>query len=652
MNDTRKFAPPKIIVYWVSFLGLGLIFLELFRLAFLLRYWHLTSGIPVGDIISSFVIGAKFDISILSYAILPFFLISFIPGLEGYRVIRRVIQGALYTIFSIVFLLSLIDIEYYSEYGERLGVWFYAYIDHIKMVWYSVSSSFPVGLYAILWLIVVIVFLFSAGLVGRIKKSQRESRWPVKLGYFLVSLALLVIGMRGGVSLAALDWGSAYHCNYGFANDLALNGIFTLSHSLYEDYSDKKRPTQFQFMSSDEALKTVQESVVSPIDSLLEPDKSLKRLSAYGGSDSANYNVVIIIMESWSAKFVGTLGGSPDATPFFDSLSEKSLLFNNFYASGLRTNRGLLSTLCSFPSLPGRTVMKRYGAPHPFRSIADILDERGYDSYFIYGGDLGFENMEGFFRNQGVKNFIGIDDFPVGSALNRWGVPDHKVFERANRTFTGLQTPFLGVVVTLSNHEPFKLPGKEFEVFPKGIEYRDYLNTFYYSDWAIGQFFHQAEKEEYFKHTIFVLVGDHGRVLYRPDDMRHNFRIACLIYCPGRDDIKPQRIETVCGQVDLVPTILALLGKPAMHESWGRNILEIPSAYNGYAFLNKNEGYGWVEDSLMVREEPGAPARLCRFPSDSLGINDISPLYPEIFKRMRRQGEAMLQLEVDMVHRK
>ena len=294
--------------------------------------------------------------------------------------------------------------------------------------------------------------------------------------------------------------------------------------------------------------------------------------------------------------------------------------------------------------------MKRYGAPHPFRSIADILGERGYDSYFIYGGDLGFENMEGFFRNQGVKNFIDIDDFPIGSALNRWGVPDHKVFERANRTFAGVKTPFLGVVVTLSNHEPFILPGKEFEIFPKGIDYRDYLNTFYYSDWSIGQFFHQAEKEEYFKHTIFVLVGDHGRVLYRPDDMRHNFRIACLIYCPGREDIKPQRIETVCGQVDLVPTILGLLDKPAIQESWGRNILAIPSAHEGYAFLNKNEGYGWVEDSLMVREEPGAPARLCRFPSDSLGITDISQLYPEIFKRMRRQGEAMLQLEVDMVH--
>jgi phosphoglycerol transferase MdoB-like AlkP superfamily enzyme len=404
-------------------------------------------------------------------------------------------------------------------------------------------------------------------------------------------------------------------------------------------------------LSSKEALKVVQESVISPIDSLTEPDKSLRRLSAYSNNEGKDYNVVIIIMESWSAKFVGALGGKPDATPFFDSLSEKSLLFDNFYASGLRTNRGLLSTLCSFPSLPGRTVMKRYGAPHPFRSIAEILGERGYDSYFIYGGDLGFENMEGFFREQGIKNFIGIEDFPSSEALNKWGVPDHLVLERANETFTKLQTPFLGVVVTLSNHEPFKLPGKEFEIFPKEIDFSAYLNAFHYSDWAIGQFFHQAEKEDYFKNTIFVLVADHGRVLYRPDDMRHNFRIACLIYCPGREDLKPQRIETVCGQVDLVPTILGLLGKPAIHESWGKDILGV-SANKSFAFLNKNDGYGWVEDSLMVREDPGVPAHLFRFPSDSLGLNDISTLYPEIINRMRRQGEAMLQLEVELVHEK
>ena len=624
----------------------------LFRLAFLLRHWHLAPGIPITDIAFSFLLGAKFDMAIISYAIIPFFIISFLPyvGYEYSKLARRISQGILYFLFSLIFLLGIIDIEYYTEYGERLGVWFYSYLDHVKLVWYGVSSSFPVWFYILLWILITFVFIFLAARVGRIIRKPEKPNWLSKGIYLGVSLILLGIAMRGGVSLAPLDWGSAYHSNFSFANDLSLNGVFTLGHSLYEDYADKQSPTRYQFLTAEEALKTVQQSVVAPFDSLLEPGQSLKRLSRYNGSDSASYNVVIIIMESWSAKFVGALGGNPDATPFFDSLSQKSLLFDNFYASGLRTNRGLLSILCSFPSLPGRTVMKRYGAPHPFTCIADILGQRGYASYFIYGGDLGFENMEGFFREQGFKNFTGIEDFPLNAVLNKWGVPDHLVLERANQIFAKSSKPFLGVVVTLTNHEPFKLPGPEFEVFPKSVENSDYLNTFYYSDWSLGQFFHQAEKENYFKNTIFVLVGDHGKVLSRPDDMLHNFRIACLIYAPGMENIKPQKIETVCGQADLVPTILGLLGKPAVHESWGKDILAVPSGNCGYAFLNKNDGYAWVEDSLMVREDPGAPAILCRFPSDSLGITNVSSLYPERFERMRRSGEAMLELEVEMVH--
>ncbi len=624
--------------------------MALFRFAFLLRHSHLAPGIPLMDIIISFALGLKFDMVILAYAIIPFFVISLMPmiGFRDSRVMRGILQWLLFAVFGLVFLLSLIDIEYYRQYGEHLGVWFYSYFDHFKLVWFNVVNNSPVAIFAIIWILIMAAFVFFARLIGRILEKTDRANWFSKGFFGLLFLLFLALSMRGSLSVSPLDWGSAYHSNYGFANDLALNGVFTLSHSLYEDYAEKNSPSEYQFMPGDQALKTVQASVVSDMDSLLEPDKSLLRLSRYSGTDTLKYNVVIIILESWAAKFVGTLGGQPDATPFFDSLAEKSLLFNNFYASGLRTNRGLLSTLCAFPSLPGRTVMKRYGAPHPFTSIGDILGAKGYATYFLYGGDLGFENMEGFFRNQGFKNFVGLDDFPMGAALNKWGVPDHLVLERANQLFASSTEPFLGVVVTLTNHEPFKLPGPEFEVFPKSVENHEYLNTFHYSDWSLGQFFHQAEKEKYFRNTIFVLVGDHGKVLNRPDDMQHNFRIASLIYCPGRPDIKPRRIEEVCGQVDLVPTVLGLLGKPVIHESWGRDILAAPDNH-GFAYLNRNDGFGWVEDSLIVSGGPNMPARLCRFPSDSLCINDISALYPSIFERMRRQGEAMLQLEVQMV---
>ena len=651
--------PPKTFIYWLGFVILGLIFFALLRLTFLFQHRNMIAEAPLKDIFLAFPFGVRFDLVVLCYLILPFFIISFIPyiGFEASKIIRRITQIIIYVIFSLLILLLLVDIEYYSAYGDHLGVWFYSYLDKPGLVWYTVTSDYPIVSYMIAWIIITCAFISLAIKLNRIFKNKGRAYGDTSLltiiVYFILGAGLLAVGMRGSITLAPLDWGGANFSNSGFANDLSLNGVFTLGRSLYEDYDEARRfnISDYQYFPHAEALKIVQGQLVTRLDSLIDPGHSLKRLSKYSNGDTAKQNVVIIVLESWSALFVGALGGKPDATPFFDSLSQESILFDNFYASGQRTNRGLLSVLCSFPSQPGRTVMKRYGAPHPFSSIADILGERGYDSYFIYGGDLGFDNMQGFFRDEGFKNFIGDSDFPHNDILNKWGVPDHLVLEKANETFSKMgDKPFLGVIVTLTNHEPFILPSPEFEVFPKAMEYRDYLNTFHYTDWSLSHFFALARKEPYFKNTIFVLVGDHGKILYNADDMRSNFRIASLIYCPGRNDIKAQVVEKTCGQVDLLPTILGLLGRPTINECWGRDILSSDNDTSGFAFLNKDKSFAWVEGPLICYEKTNSIVTLHNINLKSDFNSDTLSNSSERIAQMQRKGRAMQQLEVEMVH--
>jgi phosphoglycerol transferase MdoB-like AlkP superfamily enzyme len=145
-------------------------------------------------------------------------------------------------------------------------------------------------------------------------------------------------------------------------------------------------------------------------------------------------------------------------------------------------------------------------------------------------------------------------------------------------------------------------------------------------------------------------VGDHGKMFDNADDMRSNFRIASLIYCPGRSDIKPEVVEKACGQVDLLPTILGLLGRPTIHESWGRDILSSGSDTSGFAFLNKDKSFAWVEGQLMLYEKTQSMVTLRNINSNSPDDMDSSLLSSERSVAMQRKCRAMQQLEVEMVH--
>lgn len=355
--------------------------------------------------------------------------------------------------------------------------------------------------------------------------------------------------------------------------------------------------------------------------------------------------MVIILLESWLARFVGALGGKPDVTPNFDRLAEKGILFENFFATGTRTNRGIPSALCSSPSSPVRSIMKKLSVDRPFTSLAEILKKRGYKSIVIYGGDLEFDNMEGFLHSEGFDTFIGQRDFPSKASLGKWGVPDHIVFKRANQEFSKFgDRPFLGVILTLSNHEPFLLPSQDFEIFPKSVPH---------SDWALGEFFHEAEKEPYFKNTIFILVADHGKLLKSQSDLPWNrFHVACLIYAPHLLSSSPKRVSRIASQTDLLPTILGLLGKPFLHQSWGRDLLSLPPEDGGFAMMVDGKLVGWAEDLYFFVDRMGTTPSLFHISQDPQQKSDLSAKFPELVKKFQTKEQSFLQLAIEMTAKK
>ena len=633
-----------------------MVYLTVLRFGFLLRHQGLAVDIPLSTLFESFVIGARFDMVVLSYLLIPLFILSNIPFLsfERLKITRMVILTLFFFGTGLIFFLSLVDIEYFGEFGTRLSLWALEYTDHPDMMWYSIRSGYPVALYLLLWGAALLVF---ALMVLKIKKGifliKRKVGILRHLVYFMLGLALLVLGARGRTRLAPIDWGLAYFSQYGFANQLALNGVYTLSKSWWEDSHENRNELleKYHFYPSSQALSEVQKLLFNPREIMTDSLHSLARwyYPNLNSQPNKDYNVVIVFLESWLSKYVGTLGGKPAVTPHFDSLAQQGILFDRFYATG--THRGVVSILCSFPSQTGRSLMRKYTDNGVLESIAEILKEKDYSNVLVYGGDLQFDNMEGFLRIRGFERFIGEGDFPEEERLGKWGVPDHLVFRRANREFAKFgDKPFLGVIVTLSNHEPFLLPDDGFKIFSPEVPQWEYLNTFHYSDWALGQFFHSAEKQPYFQNTIFVLVADHGRFMESQTELpADRFHIACLFYAPDILGSFPRRISTVASQTDLIPTILGILGKPAFHKSWGRDILSLPPEDKGFALMIDGPTVGWMDGYDFLVERIGVSTLFYDTYKDPNQAHDLSSRNPDKVKKLQIKERSFLQLSTEMM---
>jgi phosphoglycerol transferase MdoB-like AlkP superfamily enzyme len=219
----------------------------------------------------------------------------------------------------------------------------------------------------------------------------------------------------------------------------------------------------------------------------------------------------------------------------------------------------------------------------------------------------------------GVEEFVGQQDGPQGKLVNPWGVADELTFKKAHDRFLSYgDRKFFGVILTITNHEPFRAPTGRVEFVPgDSLEARK-INCIRYSDWALGEFFRQAREAPYFKRTIFVLVADHG-IEFSPATMidAEGYRVPCVIYAPGI--VPPGRIRAVASQTDISPTILALLGGEFDHCFMGRNLLAVPPD-DGFAFLRNANMIGFVRGDRMIALPPMRTPVLYRLGNGALGL--------------------------------
>lgn len=559
--DSFKMAPLRLLLLIT---GVWLVIFFATRAVLLLT--HLDEA--GGGAFSVFGIGLLYDLGFLAYAALPMglYLLLCPPALWRRRGHRWFLQG-LFTVslFAMLFV-SVAEWLFWDEFGVRFNFIAVDYLVYSDEVLNNVLESYPIGT------LLSIIALLAVAISFALRKpfnAALDAPLPPLRGRLLNALSLLIVA---GLSLQLLSQ-DAPRANGGnaYQNELASNGPYQFFAAFRNNELDY---TQFYKSHAPAVVaQQIRAELSEPNARFIGEDpQDIRRMIDNPGT-ARTPNIVLVTIESLSAKYLGSNGDERNLTPNLDALRKHSLYFNNFYATGTRTDRGLEAITLAIPPTPGRSIVKRIGRESGFASLGQQLSAVGYDSVFVYGGRGYFDNMNAFFSGNGYRV---VDQSSVDEAdihfKNAWGMADEDLYKQTLKLADAdyaKQQPFLLQLMTTSNHRPYTYPENRIDI--KSGNGRD--GAVKYTDYAIGQFLEQARQKPWFDNTIFIFVADHTAGSAGKEDLPiANYQIPLFIYAPKL--IEPRENAQLASQIDLAPTLLGLLNMDYQSTFFGRNLLQ------------------------------------------------------------------------------
>jgi phosphoglycerol transferase MdoB-like AlkP superfamily enzyme len=571
----------RYFLFWLGFFVVG-------KLVFLTWFYPQTAALPLGTIVGIVVHGLRMDAAATAYlSAVPFLLIT-LSTYAPWHWVRPLILG--WTIPLMVFVAGLTagDLELYREWGYRIDATWLQYLSTPTEMGASIASQ---PLWADFLLIAVLsalgFWVFVRWIIPHRTAVERSHIGVTTVTAFCT--ALLVIPARGGLQLAPINHSSVYFSESDYANQAAVNVAWSFFNGVYRRDQDRGNP---YVVMADSAATRVRDSLLTRGGAT--PARQLLRV--------ARPNVILIIWEGFTAKAVGSLGGLTGVVPRFDSLAGTGVLFDRFYASGNRTDKGIGAILSGYPALGNTSIVKEPRKYVGLPGLGRSLREAGYATEFLYGGELEFANLRAFIATNGFSRLVDKSDFPPESWNSKWGAHDHVLFRRILADADSARGPFFLAALTLSSHEPYDIPVP----FALGDSTKTakYLSSLHYVDSALGAFIAEASTRPWWDSTVVIVLADHGHRLPSVDLASDQFREEThhipLLWLGGALAVQGVRIHELGDQTDLGPTLLGQLGLPRVGWRWGQDLFapgHTPFAYytfsDGYGYLTERGGLMW-----------------------------------------------------------
>lgn len=511
--------------------------------------------------------------------------------------VHRALVPALFGLacFGVLFV-AVVEIFFFLEFNGRFNFVAVDYLMYPTEVVENIWESYPTGL--------VLGVLAAVSLaVGLLVRKPLRAAWSQPLSFAQRSLA---VGAFAAV-LAGLTFGvpaSLAHVSADRAlNEIAANGYTSFWHALLG--SDAPYAGLYATRDNAAVFRRLRGLLAEPEaePASFKPGSTLRHIRPPG--PPRKLNVVVVLEESFGSEFVGALHPRRDRpaslTPSYDALTQEGLLFTHAYSTGNRTIRALEATTSSLPPLPGVSIVRRPQSKDLF-TLPSLLRTRGYQTLFVYGGRALFDGMGSYLRANGIERVVEQKDYPEDAFRTAWGVSDQAIFDRALSEMDAMQAqgrPFYTLVLSVSNHRPYKFPEGEIRWDPS-LKSRD--NAVRYADWALGRFVRQARQHAFFKDTLFVLMGDHGARVYGSAEIPlPSYEVPILFYAPGVPGAIPAgaRVDTLTSSLDIPPTVLGVLGMEYDSPFFGHDVLRIdPSA--GRALMTHNNEIALMKGSRIA----------------------------------------------------
>lgn len=601
MQISDKLIPQRVKVALVSFLYLLVVY-SLLRLIFyfIQSDYYVESGVT--EILFAFYKGLRFDIAAVIMLNLPVLVLYFLP-LKLYKIkySGHILFVLFVTLNLIGIILNFVDYAYYPTVQRRLLFEPYTALPDLLRMLPGLFDNYSF----LIFLSLAGCILFVYGFLLLMKKLNRvyeiKYSWWKSTIVFVLVVILSVIGIRGGLQLKPIRQTNAFFSDNIALGYLALNSSYTVLRSYFQ-YTFQT----YNFMSSEESNRIIETMLKSENEEMLNEEYPFLRKKK-PDQPMIKKNIVLFILESWSANVISSIAGEKTYTPNFDSLAKEGMLFTNFLASGQRSITSVTSILTSIPSIFQGSIIGSRVEVNKMRGLGSIMLEHGYTTSFHYGATYGSMGFDGFVPRVGLSQYFSKEDCEnYADSLDDgvWGMFDEPYFLDAAKRINGFDEPFCSVIFSLTSHDPCRIPENKKKLFEKYNDDTPFLTALRYSDYALGKFFEYAKEQPWFDDTIFILTADHTTYTTR-NDLYSVFHVPLLIYAPSF--IESQVIDKTGSHVDILPTVLDLLNIETTHSSMGRSLLDgslegfaVNAAFPKFFYFEKN---GIYIDDLENRRE-------------------------------------------------